>query len=161
MHMALTYTNARCAACRCRAELPRPGDIPEAAEHLVDDGAHGGCLSRFYNHSCAPNVAGQNVLLPGAGGALLYGVALFAAEDVPAMTELRWIRIPELLQWRRRARGVGEREVPLRLRAVSQVAVLAYPCLWYSAQPRRPATGTGGSVAMALAESDSMEGPCS
>lgn len=54
------------------------------------DGEHAGCVSRFFNHSCSPNVACQTVLLPGAGSALLYCVALFAAVDVPAMTELRW-----------------------------------------------------------------------
>ena len=59
-------------------------------EHLVIDGEHEGNVSRFFNHSCKANIASQTVLLPGAGSALLYGVAFFAQEDIPAMTELRW-----------------------------------------------------------------------
>ena len=67
-----------------------PQDIPDDAEHLVIDAEHVGNVSRFFNHSCNPNVACQTVLLPGAGSALLYGIAYFAQEDIPAMTELRW-----------------------------------------------------------------------
>eukprot|EP00892_Ulva_mutabilis_P000810 jgi/Ulvmu1/1072/UM105_0031.1 len=80
----------RWAPYKSHSELPTVADIPEDAEHLVVDGAHAGSVTRFFNHSCCPNVVSQTVLLPGAGSALLYGVALFAAADVAAMTELRW-----------------------------------------------------------------------
>eukprot|EP00892_Ulva_mutabilis_P012418 jgi/Ulvmu1/9549/UM053_0038.1 len=65
-------------------------EVPEDAEHLVIDAGHVGNVSRFFNHACTPNVAVQNVLLPGAGSALLYCCAFFTLADVPAMTELRW-----------------------------------------------------------------------
>ena len=54
------------------------------------DGEHVGNVSRYFNHSCEPNIASQTVLLPGAGSALLYAIAFFADNDIRAMTELRW-----------------------------------------------------------------------
>lgn len=76
--------------CRSRSELPHSWQLPQGAEHLVIDAQHVGSVARFMNHSCSPNVAHQTVLLPGAGGAMLYCVAFFAECDIPAMTELRW-----------------------------------------------------------------------
>lgn len=77
-------------ACRSHSALPNASDFPEHAEHLVIDAERAGSISRFINHSCAANVVNQTVLLPGAGAAVLYGIAFFTETDVPAMTELRW-----------------------------------------------------------------------
>eukprot|EP00892_Ulva_mutabilis_P000865 jgi/Ulvmu1/1077/UM105_0036.1 len=106
-HKAPT-TPAVCSwdAYRSREELPTAAQLPEDAEHLVIDGQHVGSVSRFFNHSCEPTVACQNVLLPGAGGAMLYAVAFFADGDIPAMAELRWNYYAEV------AGEVGEGSVP-------------------------------------------------
>ena len=85
----LACTDA-CVLCRSHDDLPQHADVREDAEHLVIDGQNVGNVSRFFNHSCQPNLGNQNVLLPGTGSAVLYGVAFFAETAIPAMAELRW-----------------------------------------------------------------------
>mmetsp|Transcript_8053 Transcript_8053/g.23879 ORF Transcript_8053/g.23879 Transcript_8053/m.23879 type:complete len:1721 (-) Transcript_8053:2384-7546(-) len=56
---------------------------------LVMDAAKAGGVARFLNHSCDPNVLSQAVMCPGDSG-VCYHIALFAAQDIPAFTELRY-----------------------------------------------------------------------
>ena len=57
-------------------------------DQLVVDSAHYSNVARFINHSCAPSLIAQPVFANDASTPLLYYIALFASEDIPALTEL-------------------------------------------------------------------------
>ena len=50
---------------------------------------HAGNVARFINHSCAGNLVIQPVFTHGCNG-LLYRIALFASDTIPANTELTY-----------------------------------------------------------------------
>ncbi|KAL3157789.1 hypothetical protein ABBQ32_012213 [Trebouxia sp. C0010 RCD-2024] len=61
----------------------------ESEVHLVLDARVQGNVARFINHSCKGNLVIQPVFTDGCN-ALLYRIALFASEEIPAFTELTY-----------------------------------------------------------------------
>lgn len=88
-HFCRVYCEADTTVSEKQLLPPLPFAATPEAEHLVIDARRAGNVARYFNHSCAPNMVVQPVLRQGDSG-LAYAVALVAAANIPAWSELSY-----------------------------------------------------------------------